>query len=220
LEYCAKSESHSAWGRVVAIPQFPSRPFDFLPPSCNPVTVNVTHTIDPGISMSELLQRFPGAQRALFRGYHIGGCSSCGFRPEETLAQVCERNGALSVEEVADTILASHEAEQKMQIAPEELSRRLQEVDPPVIVDVRSREEWDAVHLQGSEFLTQELMQQMMTDWAKDREIVFLCHHGVRSLDAASYFAGHGFSNVKSLSGGIDAWSVQVDPSLPRYQVE
>jgi len=90
----------------------------------------------------------------------------------------------------------------------------------PVAVDVRSREEWDAVHIEGSEFLTQELMQQMMTDWPKDREIVFMCHHGVRSLDAASYFAGHGFSNVKSLSGGIDAWSVQVDPALPRYHVE
>ena len=184
------------------------------------LVVNVTHTIDPEISMSELLQRFPGAQRALFRSYHIGGCSSCGFRPDETLAQVCGRNGGLPVEEVTETILASHEAEQKMQISPEELSRRLQEPNPPVIVDVRAREEWDAVHVEGSEFLTQELMQEMMTAWPKDREIVFLCHHGVRSLDATSYFAGHGFSNVKSLSGGIDAWSVQVDPSLPRYHVE
>ena len=184
------------------------------------LVVNVTHTIDPDISMSELLQRFPGAQRALFRGYHIGGCSSCGFRPDETLAQVCERNGGLPVEEVTETILASHEAEQKMQISPEDLSRRLREPNPTVIVDVRGREEWDAVHIEGSEFLTQELMQEMVTAWPKDREIVFLCHHGVRSLDAASYFAGHGFSNVKSLSGGIDAWSVQVDPSLPRYHVE
>lgn len=182
--------------------------------------VNVTHTIDPGISMSELLQRFPGAQRALFRSYHIGGCSSCGFRPDETLAQVCERNGDLPVEEVTETILASHEAEQKMQISPQDLSSRLQEANPPVILDVRGREEWDAVHVEGSQFLTQELMQEMMTAWPKDREIVFLCHHGVRSMDATSYFAGHGFSNVKSLSGGIDEWSVQVDPSLPRYHVE
>ena len=184
------------------------------------LVVNVTHTIEPGISMSELLQRFPGAQRALFRSYHIGGCSSCGFRPDETLAQVCERNGDLPVEEVTETILASHEAEQKMQISPQDLSGRQQEANPPVIVDVRGREEWDAVHVEGSQFLTQELMQEMMTTWPKDREIVFLCHHGVRSMDATSYFAGHGFSNVKSLSGGIDAWSVEVDPSLPRYQVE
>ena len=43
--------------------------------------------------MSEVLKEFPGAQRALFRRYHIGGCSSCGFQPTETLAQVCERYG-------------------------------------------------------------------------------------------------------------------------------
>jgi rhodanese-related sulfurtransferase len=184
------------------------------------LSVNATHTIDPEISMSELLQRFPGAQRALFRSYHIGGCSSCGFRPDETLAQVCQRNGGLPVAEVTETILASHEAEQKMQISPEDLSRRLQDPNPPVIVDVRSREEWDAVHLEDSQFLTQELMQEIMTTWPKDREVVVLCHHGVRSMDAASYFAGHGFSSVKSLSGGIDAWSVQVDSSLPRYHVE
>jgi rhodanese-related sulfurtransferase len=182
--------------------------------------VNVTRTIDSGITMAELLRQYPGAQRALFRSYHIGGCSSCGFRPDETLAEVCDRNGGLPVEEVTETVLAGHEAEQKMQVAPEELSRRLQESNPPMIVDVRAREEWDAVHIEGSEFLTQDLMQEMMTDWEKDREIVFLCHHGVRSLDAAAFFAGHSFSNVKSLSGGIDAWSVQVDPSLPRYQVE
>ena len=170
--------------------------------------------------MSELLQQFPGAQRALFRAYHIGGCSSCGFRPDETLAQVCQRNGGLSVEEVSETVLANHEAEQNIQVTPEELAQRLQEPNPPVIIDVRSREEWDAVHIEGSEFLTQELMQQIMGEWPKDREIIFLCHHGVRSLDATAFFAGHGFAKAKSLSGGIDAWSVQVDPSLPRYSLE
>jgi rhodanese-related sulfurtransferase len=182
--------------------------------------VNLTKTIHPDTTMAELLQQFPGAQRALFRAYHIGGCSSCGFRPDETLAQVCERNGRLSVEEVSETVLASHEAEQKMQIAPQELAERLHQSDPPVIVDVRSREEWDAVHIDGSEFLTQELMQQMMSEWPKEREIVFVCHHGIRSLDAAAFFAGHDFSKTKSLAGGIDAWSEQVDPSLPRYHLE
>ena len=47
--------------------------------------------------MREVLENFPGAQRALFRRYHIGGCSSCGFSPDETLAQVCARNGNLDV---------------------------------------------------------------------------------------------------------------------------
>jgi rhodanese-related sulfurtransferase len=172
--------------------------------------------------MSELLQEFPGAQRALFRAYHIGGCSSCGFRPDETLAQVCLRNNSLPVEQVIETILSADEAERKMQIEPEELASRLNEdsADPPVLIDVRSREEWDAVHLNESQFLTQELMQEILTSWPKGREIVFVCHHGVRSLDAAAFFAGHGFTDIKSLAGGIDAWSIRIDLSLPRYHLE
>ena len=53
--------------------------------------------IDGHSPMRDVLEVFPGAQRALFRQYHIGGCSSCGFGPEETLAQVCARNGGLNL---------------------------------------------------------------------------------------------------------------------------
>jgi rhodanese-related sulfurtransferase len=184
--------------------------------------VSQMRTIDPDLTMSDLLQEFPGAQRALFRAYHIGGCSSCGFRSDETLAQVCQRNNDLPVEQVIDTILSAHEAEQKMQIEPEELSRKLKEESESSIalIDVRSREEWDAVHLNESQFLTQELMQEILTSWPKEREIVFICHQGIRSLDAAAFFAGHGFTEAKSLAGGIDAWSMRIDPSLPRYHLE
>jgi rhodanese-related sulfurtransferase len=184
------------------------------------LAVTATTTIDPAITMGELLHDFPGAQRALFRAYHIGGCSHCGFRPEETLTDVCQRNDNIPVEEVAATILAAHEAELKMQIRPTELAAKVQAGEPIEVVDVRSREEWDAVRLPNAKFLTQELMQEMMTSWPKEKEIVFVCHHGVRSLDAAAYFAGHGFTQAKSLTGGIDRWSVEVDPSLPRYELE
>jgi hypothetical protein len=68
-------------------------------------TVSATRTIDPNITMAELLRDYPGAQRALFRAYHNGGCSSCGFSPDETLAALCQRNEDLPVEEVVDTIL-------------------------------------------------------------------------------------------------------------------
>ena len=50
--------------------------------------------------------------------------------------------------------------------------------------------------------------------------LVIYDHTGARSMDAAAYFQGHGFENVKSLRGGIDAWSTEVDPKLPRYHVE
>ncbi len=138
------------------------------------------------------------------------------------MAQVCQRNNDLPLEQVIDTILSAHEAEQKMQIEPEELSCRLKEESesPVALIDVRSREEWDAVHLNESQFLTQELMQEILTSWPKEREIVFVCHHGIRSQDAAAFFAGHGFTEAKSLAGGIDAWSMRIDPSLPRYHLE
>ena len=54
----------------------------------------------------------------------------------------------------------------------------------------------------------------------KSTPIAFYCHHGVRSLDAAAYLIGHGMTNVKSLAGGIDAWSCEVDASVPRYRLE
>ena len=60
--------------------------------------MNARSTIDPDVTMRDLLAEFPGAQRALFRKYHIGGCSHCGFSPEETLAQVCARNENLDVD--------------------------------------------------------------------------------------------------------------------------
>jgi rhodanese-related sulfurtransferase len=182
--------------------------------------VSVTNTIDPNISMGDLLGDFPSAQRALFKAYHIGGCSNCGFAPEETLAAVCERNDHLPVDEAIQTILAAHDADRRMQIAPAVVASRVEAGEDLALIDVRSREEWDAVHLEKSAFLTQELMQEILSTWPKEREIVFLCHHGVRSLDAAAFFAGHGFENVASMSGGIDAWSIEVDSAVPRYHLE
>ncbi len=175
--------------------------------------------IDPNITMRELLEQFPGAQRALFRKYHIGGCSSCGFSPEETLAGVCARNENLNVDEVVDHIIVSEAADRAMQIEPRELSERLAAGEKIQVLDVRTREEYDAVKIPEAQFFTQELMQEIL---GKSREnlLVVYDHQGTRSMDAAAYFQGHGFENVKSLRGGIDAWSVEVDTKLPRYHLE
>jgi rhodanese-related sulfurtransferase len=107
-----------------------------------------------------------------------------------------------------------------MQISPVQLSDRMKQGERLPLIDVRSREEWDAVHLEGATFFTQELMQEILSTWPKEREFVFVCHHGMRSLDAAAFFAGHGFERVRSLTGGIDAWSTEVDQTLPRYYLE
>ena len=88
------------------------------------------------------------------------------------------------------------------------------------ILDIRTREEHEAVRIEGTRFLDQVSMQEVLATKPKDDLLVILDHDGSRSLDAAAYFAGHGFRNVKCLRGGIDAWSVHVDPSLPRYTLE
>jgi len=177
-------------------------------------------TIDPQITMRELLVRFPGAQRALFRRYHIGGCASCGFQPDETLAGVCERNDKISVDEVIEHILASHEADLKMQIAPTELATALKDDPATKLVDIRTREEFDAVHIEGAIFFTQELMHEILGKWDRRALLAIIDHQGARSMDAAAYFAGHGFENVRAVRGGLDAWSQEVDPNLPRYELE
>jgi rhodanese-related sulfurtransferase len=179
-----------------------------------------TATIDPKITMKELLVQFPGAQRALFRKYHIGGCSSCGFSPEETLAGVCARNENLSVDEVVEHIIASHEADAAMQIEARELSDRLASGEKVYLLDVRTREEWEAVKLADSHLFTQELMQEILAKESKSDLLVIYDHTGARSMDAAAFFQGHGFENVKSLRGGIDAWSAEVESKLPRYHLE
>jgi len=59
-----------------------------------------------------------------------------------------------------------------------------------------------------------------MGNWPKESLLAIYDHKGDRALDAAAYFQGHGFENVKVLRGGIDAWSQEVDSKLPRYHLE
>lgn len=180
----------------------------------------MTGTIDPNITMRELLAQFPGAQRALFRKYHIGGCASCGFAPDETLAGVCARNEDVNVDEAIEHIIASEAAERAMQIDPRELADRLAAGEKVNLLDVRTREEFEAVKIDDAVLFTQETLAEITNNWSRDDLFVIYDHQGARSLDAAAYFQGHGFTNVKSLRGGIDAWSVEVDPSRPRYHLE
>ena len=99
----------------------------------------------------------------------------------------------------------------------QEVSALLKAPNPPKLIDVRQPVEWDIVHLQGAQLLDQELLDAMMAGWDKSTPIVCYCHHGMRSLSAAAFLAEQGFTNVKSMRGGIDAWAVEIDPKLNRY---
>jgi rhodanese-related sulfurtransferase len=179
----------------------------------------LTETISSSSPMSDVLAVYPGAQRALFKKYHIGGCSSCAFRPDETLAQVCARNNNLDSAEVLEFLKTSHEEDAKILISPQELSDLLQKDKSVPVLDVRSREEFEAVRIEGSLLMSQPTVQEIMGRWPRDRVFVIVDHEGKLGLDAAAYFAGHGFEHVRCLRGGIDAWSREIDPSIRRYKL-
>src|SRR5947199_7157609 len=119
-----------------------------------------TATITGQTTMGEVLEVYPGAQRALFRRYHIGGCASCGFQPTETLEQVCRRNNELSVDEVLEHIKTSHEQDAKILIEPKVLAEWLKQQQSIRLLDVRSREEFEAVHIEGAVLMSQPIMQE------------------------------------------------------------
>jgi len=175
-------------------------------------------TITPNSTMQEILEAYPSAQRALFRRYHIGGCHSCGYEPTDTLGQVAMKHNITDINEVLTFIEEAEQMDKRIKISPEETSVAMKSPTPPRLIDVRSPVEWDLAKISGAALINEELAQEIMT-WPKDTPIVFFCHHGQRSMDAASYFAGHGFTNARSMTGGIDAWSQSVDPSVPRYEM-
>ena len=84
------------------------------------------------------------------------------------------------------------------------------------LIDVRTPEERMTAAIEGSRLLDQGVHDDLLT---RDRAtpIVFQCHHGMRSQAAAEYFRRHGFTTLYNLVGGIEAWSRDVDPSVPRY---
>jgi len=175
--------------------------------------------VTPHSTMRDVLESYPGAQRALFRRYHIGGCSSCAFQPEETLAQLCQRNGNLDGQEVLNHIQTSHEQDGKLLVEPVELRERLREEASIRLVDVRSREEFEAVHIENSVLLSQPVMREILAEGTNSRPLVLIDHQGKQALDAAAYFLGHGLQDVRCLRGGIDAWACEVDPKMRRYKL-
>ena len=88
---------------------------------------------------------------------------------------------------------------------------------PPHLLDVREDFEREICLIPGSVQLTEALAQEMLSQWDKHTPIIFSCHHGGRSRGAAEYFIQAGFLNVRTLTGGIEAWSLEIDPAIPRY---
>ena len=104
-------------------------------------------------------------------------------------------------------------------MTPHELSEKLRSPQPPRLLDVRQAEEHAFVALPNSTLIPLgELMTRAdeIEDW-KDDEVVVYCHHGIRSAHAVAQLRALGFTRLHNLAGGIDRWTDEVDPKLPRY---
>ena len=107
------------------------------------------------------------------------------------------------------------------QITPTDLPQWLQSQTDPVVLDVREPSEWQAASVQADGFTLVQLSMNdipaRLAELDPQKPIACLCHHGARSQRVAHFLVQNGFENVVNIAGGIDAWSLQRDPGVPRY---
>jgi rhodanese-related sulfurtransferase len=102
-------------------------------------------------------------------------------------------------------------------VSPHGLAKQLQEPQPPQLLDCRELAEWQFCRIEGAVHIPMHEIPSRLNELDPGRDIVVYCHHGFRSLSVAKALVQAGFPRVSNLSGGIDAWSHQIDPQVPRY---
>lgn len=102
-------------------------------------------------------------------------------------------------------------------ITPQELAELIRSDNPPTMLDCREDNEWAFCRIEGACHIPMSQMRNRYQELNTAENLVVYCHHGVRSQSVAEFLVRQGFPRVGNLEGGIDAWSVQVDPDVPRY---
>ena len=106
--------------------------------------------------------------------------------------------------------------EPNLEISPAEVAD-LMKKGTVTLIDVRTPQEYDIARIEGCRLVDDALAKEILETWPKDKPLITVCHHGVRSLSAAVYLRQQGFTDVRSMTGGIDMWSLTVDSSIPQY---
>jgi molybdopterin/thiamine biosynthesis adenylyltransferase/rhodanese-related sulfurtransferase len=132
-------------------------------------------------------------------------CPVCGEHP--TVRELIDYEAFCGVEP------ASMEAE----VSVQEAAQRHSGTSSPLFVDVREQWEWDVAHIDHSVHIPLGQLPGRLAEVDTRREIVTVCHHGMRSLKAREILKAAGYARVRSLAGGIDRWAVEVDDSIARY---
>lgn len=108
---------------------------------------------------------------------------------------------------------------QPTEVSAVEVKSRLDSGEKFLLLDVREQDEYDAAKIAEATLLPMSQIAERVGEiqaW-KDLPIVTHCHKGIRSMRVANWLASQGFENVQSMAGGIEAWSLEVDPSVARY---
>ncbi len=166
------------------------------------------------------------ALKLRFREIHVAAdptCVMCGVAPEARRLialqpQTCGLSGgAAATFNNAEESEVSEETEVPFEISVNELRRWLDEGKPVHIIDVREPQEVAICRLPNSQVIPLRQIPTAIDELDKEALTVVHCHHGSRSAQAVMFMRQHGFSRATNLEGGIDAWSLLVDPSVPRY---
>lgn len=171
--------------------------------------------INEDSSLHQISEQYPGVYEFLERKYGVKA------EPEDkglTLRAFVEKFGLPPSQILFMEVQMSVRADVVRQLPATEVKRFLTDRPEAKLLDVR--EDWELKWglLPGATPFTTELLDELLTSTPKEHPIVLYCHFGVRSLDAAIFLTDRGFTDVTVIKGGIDAWSQDVDPSLPRYE--
>lgn len=100
---------------------------------------------------------------------------------------------------------------------PADIRQRLDAGEKFRFIDVREHDEYQTAQVEAAELLPMSAIQSWWQDLPRDEELVIMCHHGSRSAQVCMALSRAGFEQLTNLEGGIDAWSRDVDPDVPRY---
>jgi rhodanese-related sulfurtransferase len=106
------------------------------------------------------------------------------------------------------------------EITPQEVDRRLKAGEKIALIDVREPGEFQLARIEGAALVPMRTVPAefgRLDAQADDAPLIVFCHHGVRSLNVVQWLRGQGLEACQSMAGGIDRWSIEIDPSIPRY---
>jgi len=106
------------------------------------------------------------------------------------------------------------------EITPAEVRARLESGEPVALIDVRRPDEHQITRIEGAELIPMDTVPShldRLDQLADQATVIVFCHHGIRSANVVNWLRGQGITNSQSMAGGIDRWSTDVDPGVPRY---